>query len=421
MLTIKTTAFTGLQPSQVQLEKPSYRKLLIVDDEVALLTLLENLFADVYEVQTAESGDYALTLLSQGFMPEVIIADQRMPGISGAEFLAKANEFVPNAVRVILTGYADVAEIIDSINLGHAYRFLTKPWKNADLLEAVRLSFEHYDVSTQNAALTKALVRLEEANKALAEMNYERREILRIVAHDLKNPLSSVRTSVEIILEADELTPTLIATLAKVIDSSAERGIELIDHLLKVEMIESGSMPIMVKPIHIDGLVLAIVERYRLQAARKGINIHYANSPELIALADDKALMQVVDNLLSNAVKYSPHGKNVWVSAHKAEALSGLLSVPCCLIRVKDEGPGISAADQTKLFGKFVRLTAQPTGGEHSTGLGLSIVKRLVELMNACVWCESEAGSGATFCVEFPAYVEEVTNDRHQVNSRYES
>jgi signal transduction histidine kinase len=70
---------------------------------------------------------------------------------------------------------------------------------------------------------------------------------------------------------------------------------------------------------------------------------------------------------------------------------------------VQDEGPGLSAEDQKKLFGKFARLSAKPTGGEHSTGLGLSIVKKMVEAMNGKVWCESELGSGATFIVQFPA------------------
>ena len=104
--------------------------------------------------------------------------------------------------------------------------------------------------------------------------------------------------------------------------------------------------------------------------------------------------MQVLENLVSNAVKYSPPGKNIFVRLqHSAEA------VRC---EVQDEGPGLSPEDQKKLFGKFARLSAKPTGGEHSTGLGLSIVKKMVEAMNGKVWCESELGKGATFIVEFP-------------------
>ena len=110
---------------------------------------------------------------------------------------------------------------------------------------------------------------------------------------------------------------------------------------------------------------------------------------------DTSVAVQVLENLVSNAVKYSPPGKDIFVRLQKrAEAVR---------VEVQDQGPGLSAEDQKKLFGKFARLSAKPTGGEHSTGLGLSIVKKMVEAMNGQVWCESELGRGATFTVEFPA------------------
>jgi signal transduction histidine kinase len=103
---------------------------------------------------------------------------------------------------------------------------------------------------------------------------------------------------------------------------------------------------------------------------------------------------QVLDNLISNAIKYSPPMTHIDIRlVQMAE------TVRC---EIQDEGPGLSEKDQQKLFGKFARLTTQPTGGEHSTGLGLFIVKKLVTAMNGKVWCESELGKGATFVVEFP-------------------
>ncbi|MBK9249385.1 MAG: sensor histidine kinase [Ignavibacteria bacterium] len=103
--------------------------------------------------------------------------------------------------------------------------------------------------------------------------------------------------------------------------------------------------------------------------------------------------------MLSNAVKYSPHGKNVYIAVSKSDST--------CRISIKDEGPGISDQDKLKLFGKFQRLTAKPTGGEHSTGLGLSIVKKFVEMMRGRVWCESKLGEGAEFIVELPYVFDE--------------
>jgi signal transduction histidine kinase len=103
-------------------------------------------------------------------------------------------------------------------------------------------------------------------------------------------------------------------------------------------------------------------------------------------------MVQVLENLISNAVKYSPPGKNIFVRLRQQ---SGAIR-----LEVQDEGPGLSGEDQKKLFGKFARLSAKPTGGEHSTGLGLSIVKKMVEALTGRVWCESEPGRGATFIVE---------------------
>jgi signal transduction histidine kinase len=109
-------------------------------------------------------------------------------------------------------------------------------------------------------------------------------------------------------------------------------------------------------------------------------------------------LITVLDNLISNAVKYSPLGKNVYVQIGREGAMVRL--------NVQDEGPGFSEEDQLRLFGKYARLTPKPTGGEHSTGLGLSIVKRMVDRMHGHVWCSSKLGEGATFSLNLPAVIE---------------
>jgi signal transduction histidine kinase len=138
---------------------------------------------------------------------------------------------------------------------------------------------------------------------------------------------------------------------------------------------------------------------YRNRAAQKNITLHFSSTMEKgIVIADEMATYQVIENIVSNAVKYSPHGKSVYVHVEPSTANPDFLR-----LSVRDEGEGISAKDMERLFGKFARLSAQPTGGEHSTGLGLSIVKKMVEAMNGRVWCESEVGKGATFIVELPS------------------
>jgi signal transduction histidine kinase len=141
---------------------------------------------------------------------------------------------------------------------------------------------------------------------------------------------------------------------------------------------------------------------------------------ELRVYADKQVLEEIFENLISNAVKFSPFGKNVYVrvrNSHLPLAIghwsgdSLTTNTPMTndqytndhiRIEIQDEGQGISADDKEQLFKKFTRLSARPTGGEHSTGLGLSIVKKMVEAMDGRVWCESEPGNGATFIVELP-------------------
>lgn len=388
-------------------ETASKRRLLIVDDEQMLLVVLSDIFQAHYDLKTAESGEAALHLLAEGFRPEVIIADQRMTGMSGAQFLAESIKYTPNAVRVILTGYTDVQDIIDSINLGNVYRFLTKPWQREELVEAVRLCFEHYDVTTRNSELAEAL-------QKLRELSNEKDEMLGLVAHDLKNPLQVIREYAEMCNEDDEMPLEMRKNMLKTIVRTSNRMFGIIKNLLDVNALERGTINLSPIPLPIGAIVGFVVNDYRSRAEAKNITLHFAPTPDLKAFADESMTIQVMDNLISNAVKYSPHGKNVYVRIKEkgflSEALRGQkeeegeLSEPSSLIRieVQDEGQGISAKDMEKLFGKFARLTARPTGNEDSTGLGLSIVKKIVEAMNGKVWCESEGGNGATFIVELP-------------------
>jgi signal transduction histidine kinase len=138
-----------------------------------------------------------------------------------------------------------------------------------------------------------------------------------------------------------------------------------------------------------------VIEAQRARLAAKEQKIRFEDEAvKRPVVVDPTVTTQVFENLISNAIKYSPPGKTITVRL--TEEASGVR------FEVRDEGPGLSVEDHRKLFGKFARLSAKPTGGEHATGLGLSIVKRMVEAMNGKVWCESELGKGASFMVELP-------------------
>ena len=235
-------------------------------------------------------------------------------------------------------------------------------------------------------------------NEQLTDLNAEKIEIMGIVSHDLKNPISAVRGLGELI-ESGILTEQERTSVAHQIVLTSERMLELVKKLLDMNQLEAGGMEFRNVEFDIVPIVEGVVRQFEAQAAVKHITIHYSSeSPSRRVVADEQAMAQVLENLLSNAVKYSPHGKQVFVRVLGNESTLRL--------EVQDEGPGISESDHAKLFEKFSRLSARPTGGEHSTGLGLSIVKKMVEAMNGRVWCESEVGgslpTGAMFIVELP-------------------
>lgn len=271
--------------------------------------------------------------------------------------------------------------------------------KNKELEDAnAEIKRQRDTVQQQAHKIEGANAALRDNNAQLETLNSEKNEFLGIAAHDLKNPLGPIKMIGKLMEnDADSLDPQEIREIGRSITTSAQQMFDIITNLLDINRIEQGK--VVLNPAVFDLLqpVRDLMDQYRARAEAKQISIQMKSVPELPAFADINATRQVLDNLISNAIKYSPFGKTILI---RLKNLSEAGVVRC---EVQDEGPGIAPDEMSKLFGKFARLSAQPTGGEHSTGLGLSIVKRLVEAMNGKVWCESVQGRGATFIVEIPA------------------
>ena len=239
---------------------------------------------------------------------------------------------------------------------------------------------------------------LEEQNHELFELNSEKDELLGIVSHDLKNPLAGMKGVLEILRsDGEQLSPDFRKTLLGQVNNGVERMFGIVKNLLDMHRLESGAVGYAIIRLDIEPFLQRFLQFYHEPASAKQLKLHYASSRSSHTVyADEQALTQVLDNLLSNAVKYSPVGKNIYVTVSETPET--------VRISIRDEGEGISDLDRERLFTKFARLSAQPTAGEHSTGLGLSIVKKLVTGMNGRVWCESVKGSGAEFIVELQKF-----------------
>ncbi len=226
----------------------------------------------------------------------------------------------------------------------------------------------------------------------LVTLNQEKNSLLSIVSHDLGSPFASIQMWSQLLEK--ELGGQPLRALDN-IRESALTGERLIRQILEIEKKGTGKEQLELEEIDIGRFLAHIAERHRMIAEGKGIELVYRQEQGSHFLMTDQDLFRrIFDNLLSNAIKFSPEESRVSTHLYHDEA--------AFFIDVSDEGPGISAEDQARLFSKYGTLTARPTAGESSTGLGLSIVKRLVSELNGSISLVSEPGEGARFTVRFP-------------------
>lgn len=236
---------------------------------------------------------------------------------------------------------------------------------------------------------------LERQKVVLEDLNREKDGLIGIVAHDLKSPLNKSLALVSVIEQSGELNEAQ-AKAVSLIRQTNETGTSLIRDLLELNSIEQEKADKELRRLEAKAIFDEIGATFSAEAQRKGIQLDFASPPDGVALETHPlSLFRILENLVSNALKFSRPGTAVQVSAEKEGSQFKL--------EVRDQGPGISPEDQQKLFGKFQRLSARPTGGESSTGLGLAITKSLVEKLGGMIRVESELGKGTAFVVLLPA------------------
>lgn len=216
-------------------------------------------------------------------------------------------------------------------------------------------------------------------------------DVLSIAAHDIKNPLQTILGLSELLAGRPDAS---VAEIGTAMQRSSRRILGLIDDLLATAALE-GRVELNLQPVDLGSLAARVVEDHRARAEAKHQRLELRAQPGCLALLDEDRGLDVMSNLVSNAVKYCPRG-----AAIEVEVRGDAKQVA---FEVRDDGPGLSEDDRSRLFRRFERLSARPTGGESSTGLGLYIVKRLVELQGGQVHAESDGPSkGARFVVELP-------------------
>ncbi len=229
-------------------------------------------------------------------------------------------------------------------------------------------------------------------NEKLSELNYEKNTLISIVSHDLSTPFASISMWQQLLQnEHDNLTPGQKKALDR-IGQATRYGENLIRHILDVEKAETNQHKVELENLDLRIFTESVLDDFSPVAAKKDIQLHLDCPDRTVYFLSDRQLLgRMLENLLSNAIKYTDTGKNVWISvSEEKDAVS---------LRIRDEGVGIQPEEMPHLFSKYSKISSRPTAGEASTGLGLSIVKRICEELNGQISCESSLGKGSVFTV----------------------
>jgi len=377
--------------------------ILVVDDEADVVKSVQDLLRLDYRVLGTTRAADAVEILSREEV-HVVMSDQRMPGMTGVEFLKRVRGEHPEAVRLLFTGYADIRAVIDAINQGSVYRYIAKPWDPDELQTIIREACERYDLLVARKQLTEQLQRknaeLEASNAELLQANALKRAFIQVASHELRTPLAILLGLTSLARQpggmegADDYLGRIQA------------AVQRLDHLVEqiVAMLQAGAFDHVLdrSPVMVAVLLAQAVDDVRPFAARRGQRLEMEIDGELGSGDYDAAkIRDSLDHLLLNAIKFTPDGGAIHIKAREAD---GGIEV-----QVVDEGIGIEPAVMARLFQPFFtgfdalhHSSGQFEFKRRGLGLGLCIAKAFVEMHGGRLSASSEVDRGSTFTLWLP-------------------
>jgi signal transduction histidine kinase len=354
--------------------------ILIADDTPENLRVLTRMLQDQgFKVRPALEGETALESARQA-PPDLILLDIMMPGMDGFQVCQqlKQEERTGSIPVLFISALEDVLDKVKAFQVG-GVDYITKPFQLEEVLARVKTHL--------------TLDRLRRHNQELHRL---KDEMLRIVSHDLKNPLAAIQSSAELLIGVPGLRqdPAQLLDSLSRIQRNAVYSTALVTDLLSLAEIEAGVR------LHLQRITLLPLLKHQIAnlaqlAQQKQITLQLDCPDEALTLeADPLRLEQVINNLLSNGIKYTPENGSVTLSAHSEKDQ--------IRIQVKDTGFGIPASDLPRIFDQFYRVDRASHQSVKGTGLGLSIVQRIVHQHQGKIWVESKVGEGTVFTVQLP-------------------
>lgn len=352
--------------------------ILYLDDEEQNLLSFQALFRRDYKVFTTTSAQEAINILSNNPI-QIIFSDQKMPEVSGVEFFETILHDFPNAVRILLTGYADIEAVIDAINKGQVYRYVTKPWEANDLRICVDNAMEKF---RKDQELISKNRELEKANSELEKFVYS-------ASHDLRAPLVSIKGLVNV-ARMEELEPKAMVYL-DMIERSTNKLNDFVSNI--INYYQNNQTDELLEEINFNSLADEIIARYEHYEGSENITFRKDITQTAPFKSDGHRIRMIMNNLVSNAIKFSDLKKpqafiDIQVSQNKDKAL----------IKIADNGIGISPDVLPGIFEMFYSTKDKNIG----SGIGLYIARQAVMKLNGNISASSEQSKGTRFTFEIP-------------------
>ncbi len=375
--------------AQIKIELTG-QKILVIDDDVTTRRLVRRVLETKgIVVDEAGSGLEGLEMIPE-FQPDLVLLDIVMPGLDGYETCREIKK-LPGCVDlpvIFLTAKADTTAVVKALSDGGS-DYITKPFRAGEALARIKV---HLELRTL-MGIHKDYI------KALRKANQAKSKLMGVVSHDLKNPLVSIRGLAEFLGDgvAGPMNSDQVSIIQSIF-SASDNMLALVDDLIDYAVTDhredrKESTP--TTPNDLEEVVRSAVTLFRFNAAQKEIKIQLKDQGRLPNIPfDQRQIRRVIDNLLSNAIKFSPPQRSVEINLH-----NGGNTLRC---EVADEGPGIPEDEVPNIFLEFGTTSVKPTGGEMSTGLGLSICKKIVESHGGEISFRNRPEGGCLFAFTLP-------------------
>jgi two-component system, sensor histidine kinase and response regulator len=367
-------------------------KILVVDDEPGIRSgvarILSRFTVDYpfmdeqigFEVLEAETGEAGLEIIEREHI-DVVLLDNKLPGIQGIDLLELIKQRQPETLITMITSHASLDVAIKATSIG-AYDFVPKPFTPQELKSSLENITKHLFLKRMTSKLQK-------------EGKQIRFQFLQVLSHELKAPINAIEGYLNMLL--NKQFGDNIENYAEIAQRSVERlkGMRsLIMDLLDLTRFETGKTPSTPQEIDIKALALSAIDLHKPYAIQKDVNIKLHIDCDICIFGIPDELEIIFNNLISNAVKYNKQGGNVDIHIRCDGAEVSLI--------FKDTGIGIAEEEMKNLFREFFRIKNAETKGIQGSGLGLSIVKKIVDLYQGTIDVASEPGTGTAFTIKLP-------------------